>query len=68
VSFLSVDIKGRAAIGLLEKHADETSNLLRQIPVDLDLWGADINRVDDPSKPEYQLRPTARSHNKRTPR
>lgn len=55
VSFLSVDIKGRAAIGLLEKYADEISDLLRKIPADLDLWDADIERLGDPSKPEYQL-------------
>lgn len=62
VSFLSVDIKGRAAIGLLDKHADEISDLLRQIPVDLDLWDADIDRLDDPSKPEYQLWNLIRGH------
>lgn len=62
VSFLSVDIKARAAIGLLEKHADEISDLLRQIPVDLDLWDADIDRLNDPSKPEYELWNLLRGH------
>ncbi|MBJ2119420.1 hypothetical protein I6N91_00325 [Arthrobacter sp. MSA 4-2] len=55
VSFLSVDIKGRAAIGLLEKHAKEINELLQQIPVDLDLWDADIDALNSPDSPASQL-------------
>ncbi|MGV0109949.1 DUF6308 family protein [Arthrobacter sp. CP30] len=55
VSFLSVDIRGRAAIGLLEKHADEVTDLLRKIPVDVDLWDAELERLNSPSGPEYEL-------------
>ncbi|MBG6183056.1 hypothetical protein IWX65_001003 [Arthrobacter sp. CAN_A214] len=55
VCFLSVDIKGRAAIGLLEKHADEITELLRQIPVDVDLWDADIEKLNAPGNPADEL-------------
>ena len=37
VSFLSVQVTARAAIGLLEARAGEVSNLLEQIPTDVDL-------------------------------
>ncbi|BBE21866.1 hypothetical protein MN0502_07490 [Arthrobacter sp. MN05-02] len=62
VSFLSVDITGRAAIGLLEKHVDEVADLLRQIPVDVDLWEADLERLNSPSGPEYELWNLLRGH------
>ncbi len=55
VSFLSVDIKGRAAIGLLEKHADEITKLLRQLPVDVDLWDADVDVLNAPGNPAGDL-------------
>ncbi|WP_104116838.1 DUF6308 family protein [Arthrobacter sp. B1805] len=55
VSFLSVEIKGRAAIGLLEKHAGEVTDLLRQIPVDVDLWDADIKELNAPGNPADEL-------------
>ncbi|WP_159803056.1 DUF6308 family protein [Arthrobacter zhaoguopingii] len=55
VSFLSVDIKGRAAIGLLETYADEINKLLQQIPVDVDLWDADIEALNSPDSPASQL-------------
>lgn len=62
VSFLSVDIKGRAAIGVLEKHADEISELLRQIPVDVDLWKADIGTLNSAESAEYKLWNLLRGH------
>ncbi|BCW57836.1 hypothetical protein HP499_13570 [Paenarthrobacter sp. CM16] len=37
VSFLSVQVTARAAIGLIETHAGEVSELLKRIPTDLDL-------------------------------
>jgi Family of unknown function (DUF6308) len=37
VTFLSVDVPAPAAIGILETHRDEISDLLAQIPADLDL-------------------------------
>ncbi|NHW47135.1 hypothetical protein HAV21_09555 [Paenarthrobacter sp. MSM-2-10-13] len=37
VSFLSVHVTARAAIGLIETHADEVAELLERIPTDLDL-------------------------------
>ncbi|MHA7286567.1 DUF6308 family protein [Arthrobacter sp. MDT3-44] len=55
VSFLSVDIKGRAAIGLLEKHADEIADLLRQLPADVDLWDTDIDELNATGNPADEL-------------
>lgn len=37
VSFLSVDVPGEAAIGILDTHAGKVSALLEQIPANLDL-------------------------------
>lgn len=37
VTFLSVDVPAPAAIGILETHKDKISELLKQIPSDLDL-------------------------------
>ncbi len=62
VSFLSVDVKGRAAIGLLEKHPGEISDLLRQIPVAVDLWNADVERLNRPGEAEYELWNLLRGH------
>lgn len=55
VSFLSVDIRGRAAIGLLETYADEVSGLLETIPADMDLWDADIDGLNSPDSPASEL-------------
>lgn len=37
VTFLSVDVPAPAAIGILETHTDRISELLEQVPADLDL-------------------------------
>ncbi|WP_298254693.1 DUF6308 family protein [uncultured Arthrobacter sp.] len=55
VSFLSVDIKGRAAIGLLETYAEEITGLLEQLPVDVDLWTTDIDEFEAPGSPANEL-------------
>lgn len=44
VSFLSVDVPAEAAIGLLETYADQVSDLLAQLPADVDL--ADLPAAD----------------------
>lgn len=55
VSFLSVDIHPRAAIGILDSYTDEISDLLEAIPADIDLWNADINRLNSPDSPTSEL-------------
>jgi hypothetical protein len=40
LSFLSVDIPGRATIGILETYKDDIAALLAGIPVDIDLADA----------------------------
>lgn len=55
VSFLSVEIKPQAAIGLLETHAARVSELLDAIPADLDLADADIEVLNAPDSPASEL-------------
>lgn len=58
VSFLSVQVTARAAIGLLEARAGEVSNLLEQLPTDLDLSAVrtdDYTSVLGPQSPAVQL-------------
>lgn len=55
VSFLSVDIHPRAAIGILDTHADEITDLLGAIPADIDLWDADIDRLNSDDSPASEL-------------
>ncbi len=46
VSFLALDIPGEAAFGILETHAALISDLLAQIPADLDLTDVQDNDFD----------------------
>jgi hypothetical protein len=46
VSFLSVDVPGAAAFGILETHADLISDLLAQIPADLDMADVQADEFD----------------------
>jgi hypothetical protein len=46
VSFLSVDVPGEAAFGILETHAALISDLLAQIPVDLDMADVPADEFD----------------------
>ncbi|VXC05981.1 conserved hypothetical protein [Arthrobacter sp. 9V] len=58
VSFLSVQVTARAAIGLLEARANEVSQLLKQIPTDLDLAAVPAHeyaKVLGPQSPANQL-------------
>lgn len=55
VSFLSVEIKPHAAIGLLKTHAPRVSELLAAIPTDLDLADADIEMLNAPDSPASEL-------------
>lgn len=58
VSFLSVQVTARAAIGLLEARASEVSELLEQIPTDMDLSAFRADEFDSvlgPQSPAVQL-------------
>lgn len=58
VSFLSVDVPGGAAFGILETHATLISDLLAQIPSDLclaDVQTDDVEKVLGAASPALQL-------------
>ncbi|MEO8284028.1 MAG: DUF6308 family protein [Pseudarthrobacter sp.] len=58
VSFLSVDVPGEAAFGILETHAALISDLLAQIPADLCMADAqpdDFDKVLGDASPAHQL-------------
>ncbi|MGY3380894.1 hypothetical protein ACVWYS_002851 [Arthrobacter sp. TE12231] len=46
VSFLALDVPGEAAFGILETHAALISDLLAQIPADLDMADIQTNNFD----------------------
>ena len=58
VSFLAVDIPGEAAFGILETYASLISDLLAQIPADLDMAkmnGNDFDKLLGEDSPTLQL-------------
>jgi hypothetical protein len=58
VSFLSVNVPGEAAFGILETHAALISDLLAQIPADLDMADVqadDFDKVLGETSPALQL-------------
>lgn len=46
VTFLSVEVPAHAAIGIMETAVGSLSQLLAEIPADVDLWDADESDVD----------------------
>lgn len=55
VSFLSVEIDARAAIGLLDTHSEQVSSLLQAIPVNVDLADAEIDELEAPDSAASEL-------------